>query len=72
MKLEIVNRGEYRVKVMERGEEKGTPESPDYDNGIKETMLNPGEAVAVVGKFSVIEYTPGSPLPALLTDTYAG
>ena len=28
MKLEIVNRGEYRVKVMERGEEKGTLSLP--------------------------------------------
>ena len=41
MKLLIKNEGEFPVKIMTRGPSTGSPEDSNYDNGIKETMVEP-------------------------------
>jgi hypothetical protein len=62
MKLLIKNEGEFAVKIMTRGAAVGNPDDSNYDNGIKETMVDPGgfahlEADAVE-HITIREYTP--------------
>jgi hypothetical protein len=58
IKVSLKNEGQYKIKVMQRGPEKGSPESSDYDNGITEVFVEPGDSITVEGKFWMVEYTP--------------
>ena len=42
MKLLIKNEGEFAIKIMTRGATVGNPDESNYDNDIKETMVDPG------------------------------
>ncbi len=65
MKLEIKNVGEFKVKVSQRGRETGTPDTSDYDNGIVEKFVQPGETITVEGDFWSVEYTPAGEVPEI-------
>lgn len=63
MKIEVKNQDNVKVKTITRVAPSGSPESPEYDNGLRETFIEPGESAqidleGVVGEIVLRSYVP--------------
>lgn len=65
MKLTITNTGENKVKIITRegADRNGGLSGDEFQSGLVEQFVEPGQSIQVEGWYSAVEYVPGAAAP---------
>ncbi|MDR9847002.1 hypothetical protein [Herbaspirillum huttiense] len=76
MKIEVKNLDDVKVKAITAVAPTGSPESAEYDNGLRETFIEPGQSAqidlqGVVGEVVLRAYVEQGTVPEVSINTGA-